>query len=59
MITNYIIYYLILGVFFGFWLEKMASDDGSEVGWRERITLITLWPITVLTFIYYFIKEFL
>ena len=58
MITNYIIYYLLCGVFIGFWLEKMAVADGSNVSGKERVALISLWPVMVCIFIYYFIKGF-
>jgi len=59
MITNYILYYLLSGVFIGLWIEIMVVAIGLEVDWKERFSLITLWPVMVLIFIYYLIKELL
>lgn len=58
MISNYIIYYLLVGVILGFFMEKAVRWGGENFSLRERFWAITLWPIMTCIFIYHFIKGF-
>jgi len=58
VILDYILYYLIAGLLFSFWIERMTVVDGGSVSWKERVSLIVLWPLMVITFIYHFVKAF-
>ncbi len=46
--------YLLIGTIIGFVLERTIRWVGEEVSGNERFWLVTLWPIMVLAFIYYF-----
>jgi len=56
IILDYILYYLIAGLLFGLWIERMTISNGDTVNWKERALLIILWPIMFFIFIYHFIK---
>jgi len=51
--------YLLAGTIVGFGLEIIvrAFTDDEVNGW-ERLSLITLWPIMVIIFLYNLIKGF-
>ncbi len=51
--------YLLAGTIVGFGLETIirAFTDMEVNGW-ERLSLITLWPIMVIIFLYNLIKGF-
>jgi len=57
MIIDYIAYYGLLGVIIGFFMEKAIISSEQTVNWQERFWLITLWPIMLVIFIFYFIKS--
>jgi len=46
--------YLLFGTIIGFFLERTIRWTGEGVSGVERFWLITLWPIMILAFIYYF-----
>jgi len=48
-------YYLLVGTLIGFILENSIRWVGDKINWIERFWLITLWPLMILSFIYYFI----
>jgi len=54
-----IIQYLLAGLIISFLLEHVIRGVGHNVSHGERISMIILWPIMVVVFIYNFIKGFL
>lgn len=59
MISN-VITYLFIGVVFNFLFDKLVDFSESEdhrFNMGERIAMTLLWPIGVLTLVYYFIKN--
>lgn len=56
---NLVVLYLLAGLVVAFLLEHAIRDVEERVSGWERYSLITLWPLMVVIFIYYFIKGFL
>lgn len=50
------IYYLLIGTIVGFLLEATVRAVGEYFSWGERASVIILWPIMFITFMYNFIK---
>ena len=56
--------YFLIGAIWSMWLEYYTTKNlegayGSPWVFLERVFHIGLWPISLLTFIYAFIKEFI
>lgn len=51
--------YLLAGVIIAFVLEYIIRIMGNDVSGKERYSMIVLWPIMTIIFIYYFIKGIL
>lgn len=51
--------YLLAGVIIAFLLEYIIRIMGNDVSGKERYSMIVLWPIMAIVFIYYFIKGIL
>ena len=51
--------YLLAGVIIAFLLEYIIRIMGNDVSGKERYSMIVLWPIMTIVFIYYFIKGIL
>ena len=51
--------YLLVGTIVSFLLEHIIRSAQMDVTFGERLWMITLWPVTVVVFIYNFIKGFL
>ena len=49
--------YLFFGTIVGLLLETMVRMSYNSVNMYERFWLITLWPIMLLIFLYYFFKH--
>lgn len=49
--------YLFIGTIVGLMLETMVRMSYNSVNMYERFWLITLWPIMLLIFLYYFFKH--
>jgi uncharacterized protein YacL len=49
--------YLFIGTIVGLLLETMVRMSYNSVNVYERFWLITLWPIMLLIFLYYFFKH--
>jgi uncharacterized protein YacL len=49
--------YLFIGTIVGLLLETMVRMSYNSVNMYERFWLITLWPIMLLIFLYYFFKH--
>ena len=49
--------YLFIGTVVGLLLETMVRMSYNSVNMYERFWLITLWPIMLLIFLYYFFKH--
>jgi len=49
--------YLFIGTIVGLLLETMVRMSYSSVNMYERFWLITLWPLMLLIFLYYFFKH--
>jgi len=58
LLTYYTLIYFLIGTIIGFFLEFVMVATGENVEWGERITMITLWPIMGIAFIWNFIKGF-
>jgi len=61
---NYIIMiliaeYLLIGLAVAFLLEHVIRWTGNDVTGGERYSMIVLWPIMTIVFIFYFIKGIL
>ena len=49
--------YLFIGTIVGLTLESTIRWTGEDVNGIERFWLITVWPLMVLIFIFYFLKS--
>jgi len=49
--------YLFIGTIVGLLLETMVRMSYNSVNMYERFWLITLWPLMLLIFLYYFFKH--
>jgi len=49
--------YLFIGTIVGLFLETMIRMDNNYVSMYERFWVITLWPLMLMIFIYYFLKH--
>jgi len=49
--------YFFIGTIVGLLLETMVRMSYNSVNMYERFWLITLWPIMLLIFLYYFFKH--
>jgi hypothetical protein len=52
-----ILLYLLVGVLIGFMIESLIRVTGNDLNGSERYSLIVLWPIMLVVFLYYFIKS--
>jgi hypothetical protein len=58
LVTYHILVYLLIGTGVGCILESIVRWSNQDVSRGERISLIVLWPLMLITFIYNFIKGF-
>ena len=49
--------YLFIGAIVGLFLETMVRISYNSVNMYERFWLITLWPLMLMIFMYYFFKH--
>jgi uncharacterized protein YacL len=49
--------YLFIGTIVGLLLETMVRMSYNSVNMYERFWLITLWPLMLMIFMYYFLKH--
>lgn len=49
--------YLFIGTIVGLFLETTIRISSQSVNMSERFWMITLWPIMLLIFLYYFFKH--
>jgi len=49
--------YLLIGTIVGLFLETMVRISYNSVNMYERFWLITLWPLMLMIFMYYFFKH--
>ena len=49
--------YLFIGTIVGLFLETTIRISSQSVNMSERYWMITLWPIMLLIFLYYFFKH--
>lgn len=54
---NTIWIYLLIGTIIGLVIEYTIRWTGNEVNGIERFWLITIWPLMVLIFVYYFLRS--
>lgn len=55
-----IVTYLMIGVVFNFVFDLLVNSSGNEdhrFNMLERLVMTLIWPIGILTFIFYFIKN--
>lgn len=57
MMLNILWIYLFIGMIVGLLLETMVRMSYNSVNMYERFWLITLWPLMLLIFLYYFFKH--
>lgn len=57
MMLNILWIYLFIGTVVGLLLETMVRMSYNSVNMYERFWLITLWPLMLLIFLYYFFKH--
>jgi len=57
MMLNILWIYLFIGTIVGLFLETMIRMDNNYVSMYERFWVITLWPLMLMIFIYYFLKH--
>ena len=55
--TELFCYYLLVGTVIGLILENTIRWTGEDVNGIERFWLITVWPLMVLIFIFYFLRS--
>ena len=55
--TELICYYLLIGTLVGLIIEYTIRWTGDDVNGYERFWLISVWPIMVLIFVYYFLRS--
>ena len=49
--------YLFIGTIVGLFLETTIRMDGQSVNMSERFWMITVWPLMLSIFLYYFFKH--
>ena len=49
--------YLFIGTIVGFFIETTIRMDGETVSMSERFWMITVWPLMLSIFLYYFFKH--
>lgn len=54
--------YFFIGAIWGMWLEYYTTKNldgvyGASWAFLERVFHITLWPVSLIVFIYAFVKE--
>tara|TARA_R100001509_G_scaffold40520_1_gene21704 strand:- start:101 stop:280 length:180 start_codon:yes stop_codon:yes gene_type:complete len=59
MLTYYTLIYFLAGTVTGFFMELAVVSTGNNLSWGERVSMITFWPIMVLTFVINFFRGFL
>jgi hypothetical protein len=59
MYHNMILKYFLAGLVMCFLLELVVRKTGDFFTKTDRFFVITLWPIAILVFVYYFIKGML
>ena len=57
MMLNILWIYLFIGTIVGLFLETMIRMDNNYVSMYERFWVITLWPLMLMIFIYYFLRS--
>ena len=49
--------YLFIGTIVGLFIETTIRMDGESVNMSERFWVITIWPLMLSIFLYYFFKH--
>lgn len=49
--------YLFIGTIVGLFIETTIRMDGQSVNMSERFWMITVWPLMLSIFLYYFFKH--
>jgi len=49
--------YLFIGTIVGLFLETTIRIEGQSVNMSERFWMITVWPLMLSIFLYYFFKH--
>lgn len=49
--------YLFIGTIVGLFIETTIRMDGESVNMSERFWVITIWPLVLSIFLYYFFKH--
>lgn len=55
----FIAQYLLAGLIVSFILEHVIRFTDQTLNWKERYSMVVLWPIMVAVFVIYFIKGLL
>lgn len=57
-----IVLYLFAGLFFNFLYDRLVDSNeelhDNRLTWGERFTVMILWPITLVVFVYHFFVAF-
>lgn len=57
---SYIILYLFAGLFFNFLYDRLVDSNvelqDNRFTWGERFAVMLFWPITLVVFVYHFVK---
>ena len=53
----YLWIYLFIGTIVGLFIETTIRMDGESVNMSERFWMITVWPLMLSIFLYYFFKH--
>jgi len=53
----YLWIYLFIGTIVGFFIETMIRIGGESINMSERFWLLTMWPLMLIIFLYYFFKH--
>ncbi len=51
------VYYLLSGIIIAFTLESILRWLGNTVRGIERLYLVVLWPVMLISVVFYFIKS--
>lgn len=49
--------YLFIGTIVGLFIETTIRMDGESINMSERFWVITIWPLMLSIFLYYFFKH--
>lgn len=49
--------YLFIGTIVGLFIETIIRMDGESINMSERFWVITVWPLMLSIFLYYFFKH--